>query len=281
MFPPPRTARGKSGRLQTAILPRGGLLEEDQYSKGKLTQKSLFTYASSRVVRVRVLNADGTLQYNKDYFYTSRGSLREVRETGGKDGRESAFVAGASGPSEEWNRNGDDLFISRFDDRGRTVERERRAGKELVSREEFTYQKDTDNLLSSVEKIPGEGKTIRRSYDSTGRILSENVTVAGKVVEETGYARDDKGRVLRKLQRDADGLEEWRYTLDNAGKLTEEDYYRRGTLEKETLYTGDNTRTEQLYQSGVLFMRVYYEGDHRAREEVYDNGTMVRERKFQ
>jgi len=263
----------------------GNILEEDQYSKGKLTQKSLFTYASSRVVRVRVLSADGTLQYNKDYFYTARGSLREVRETGGKEAtaesRDSAFVAGGAGPSEEWNRNGDDLFISHFDDRGRTIEKEQRTGKDLVSREDFTYQKDSDNLLSSVEKLPGEGKTITRSYDSGGRIQSESVSAGGKVVEETAYTRDDKGRVLRKLQRDAEGLEEWRYMLDPAGKTTEEDYYHRGALEKQTLYTGDSTRTEELYQSGSLFMKVYYEGDRRVREEVYDDGKLVRERKYQ
>jgi antitoxin component YwqK of YwqJK toxin-antitoxin module len=263
----------------------GSLLEEDQYRKGKLAQKSLFTYASSRVARVRVLSADGTLLYNKDYFYTSRGSLREVRETGGKEGaelsRDSAFVAGSSGPSEEWNRNGEDLFISRFDGRGRTIEREHRTDKELVSREDFTYQKDSDNLLSSVEKLPGEGKVVTRAYDSGGRLRTESVTAGGKVVQEISYVRDSKGRVLRKLQRDAEGLAEWRYTLDQAGKTTEEEYYRRGALEKETLYTGDDTRTEQLYQAGSLFMKVYYAGDRRVREEVYVDGKVVRERKYQ
>jgi antitoxin component YwqK of YwqJK toxin-antitoxin module len=265
--------------------PDGSLLEEDQYSKGKLTRKSLFTYASSRVIRVRVLSADGALEYNKDYSYTSRGSLREVRETGGKEGREttrdSAFIAGRSGPSEEWNRNGDELFISRFDDRGRTVEREHRTGKELVSREDFTYQKDSDNLLSSVEKLPGEGKTITRAYDPEGRLRTESVSAGGKVTEETSYTRDDKGRVLRKLQRDANGLAEWRYTLDQAGKTTREEYFRRGSREKVTLYGQDDTRTEELYQAGALFMKVYYEGEHRIREEVYADGKVIRERKYQ
>ena len=262
----------------------GDLLEEEQYSKGKLSQRSLFTYAGSRLVRVRVLSADGTLQYNKDYFYTSRGSLREVRETGAKEAggltRDSAYVAGRSGPAEEWNRNGDDLFVSRFDDRGRTVETEQRKGKDLVSREDFTYHKDSDGLLSSVEKLPGQGKVITRSYDSAGRLQSETASTGATAGVEIAYTRDEKGKVLRKLQRGADGLEEWRYTLDQAGKLTREDYYRRGSLEKATLYTGDNARTEELYQSGALFMKVYYEGDRRTREEVYADGKVVRERRY-
>jgi antitoxin component YwqK of YwqJK toxin-antitoxin module len=265
--------------------PGGDLMEEDRYTKGKLTQKSLYTYSASRVTRVRVLSADGALLYKKDYFYTSRGSLREVRETGGKEGgettRDSAFIGGRSGPSEEWNRNGDDLFISRFDDRGRTVETEHHTGKELVSREDFTYQKDSNNLLSSVEKLPAEGKTVARTYDSAGRVQTESVAVGGKVTEETSYTRDDKGRVLRKLQRSANGLAEWRFTLDQDGKTTREEYYLRGALEKVTLYGSDDARTEQLYQGGVLFMKVYYEGGRRTREEVYADGKVVKERKYQ
>ena len=261
--------------------PNGDLVEEDQYSQGKLSQKSLYTYASSRVARVRVLAADGALEYNKDYFYTSRGSLREVRQTGGKEEtRTSAFVAGRSGPSEEWNKNGDDLFLSRFDDRGRTVEKEHYAGKDLVSREDFLYRKDSVDLLSAVEKRPGEAKVITRSYDSSGKLQAETVSVAGKVVEETGYVRDDKGRVLRELLRGGSGLEERRYTLDQAGKITREDYFRRGSLEKVVFYGEDNTRTEELYQSGSLFMKVYYKGETRTREEVYADGAVVKERSF-
>ncbi len=261
--------------------PNGDLLEEDQYSKGKLSRKSLYTYASSRVTRVRVLGPDGALEYNKDYFYASRGSLREVRQTGGQEEtRVSAFVAGRSGPSEEWNRNGNDLFLSWFDDRGRTVEREHRTGKDLVSREDFVYRKDSVDLLSAVETLPGEGKVITRSYDSSGRLEAETMSVAGKVVQETGYGRDDKGRLTRELRRGASGLEEWRYTLDPAGKVTREEYFRRGSLEKVTLYGQDNARTEELYQGGSLFMKVSYKGETRTREEVYADGKVVKERSF-
>jgi antitoxin component YwqK of YwqJK toxin-antitoxin module len=259
----------------------GDLLEEDQYSKGKLAQKSLYAYASSRVAVVRVLAADDSLEYAQEYFYTSRGSLREVRQTGGKKTtRISSFVAGHSGPSQEWNQDGDDTFLSRYDDRGRTVETEHRSGKELVSREDLVYREETDKLLSAVEKRPGEEKVITRGYDSSGRLQAETVSTDGKVVEEIGYARDDKGRVIRKLSRSAAGLEEWRYTLDDAGKTTREDFLLRGSLQRVTLYGANDSRTEELYQAGALFLKVYYNGDRRAREEVYADGKLVRERSF-
>ncbi len=259
----------------------GDLLEEDQYGKGKLTQKSLYTYASSRVARVRVLGADGALQHAEEYFYTSRGSLREVRQTGGKEGtRISSFVAGRSGPSQEWNQDGEDTFIARYDDRGRTLEREHRIGKGLVSREDFVYREDTDKLLSGVEKRPGEDKVITRGYDTAGRLQTEATSSAGKTIETIEYTRDEKGRVTRKQVRNQAGLEQWRYTLDDAGKVVREEFFRRGSLEKITMYGANDTRTEELYQAGALFLKIYYEGDRRAREEVYSDGKVVRERTF-
>jgi len=272
------------GKLSSRRLygPNGDLLEEDQYSRGKLTEKSLYAYASSRVSRVRVLAPDGSLLYNKDYSYTSRGSLREVRETGGGEGpRVSAFVAGRSGPSEEWNRNGDDLFVARFDQRGRTTEREHRKGKDLVSQESFIYEGDTDKLHSSVENRPLEGNVLTSTYDDEGRLMAQSVSAGQKVVEETGFTRDEKGRMTRKSRRSAAGLEEWRYSFDQAGKETREEFYHRGSLEKVTLFGGDDTRTEELYQGGALFMKVFYNGDRRSREEVYVDGKMVKERNFE
>jgi YD repeat-containing protein len=262
-------------------LPDGNLLEEDLYSKGKLSQEFLFAYASSRLAHVRVLAADGSLKYNKDYFYTSQGSLREVRQSGGKeDARDSSFIAGRTGPSEEWNRNGDDLFVSRFDNKGRTIEREHHEGKDLFSQEEFVYRTDSDNLLSSVEKRPKDQQVVTRTYDAGGRLQTETMSVGGKVATETSYARDEKGRVTRKLKRDASGLEEWRYAFDQEGRTIREDYLRRGSLEKTTLYGQDDTRTEELFQDGSLFMKVYFQGDRRTKEEVYADDTLIKVRSF-
>lgn len=267
--------------------PAGALLEEDQYAKGGLSQKSLYTYASSRLVRVRVIAADGEIISTDEYFYGSRGGLREVRRTSAKEGSHTSwFVEGSSGLAEERQTSGDSVFVARYDTHGRVVEKESRKGKEIVEREDFVYRADSghaggrDLLASSTERHPGESRVISRTYDASGRLQAEETSVGGKVTEEIQYAWDDKGRVTRKLRRSSLGLEEWRYVLDDKGKTTREDYFSRGSLQKVTLYGDNDTRTEELYQGGALFLKVYYEGDRRAREEVYDDGSLIRQRTF-
>ena len=257
----------------------GDLLQEDQYSKGALTQRSLSTYAASRLSRLSVLSADGKVLYTLDYFYTLRGGLREVRrsEPGGA-ARSSAFMTDGSGLAEERNAIGDRTFVSRYDTRGRVIEREQTGAAGIVSQEDFEYREDTDVLLASTKKKPAEGRTIDRSYDKEGRLFSEKVSTGGKVVEETAYTRDEKGRAVARERRSSAGLEQWRYTYDSAGKETREEYLQRGSLAKVTVYGEGNTRTEELYENGGLFLKVYFDGERRLKEEVYAGGKVVRQR---
>ena len=230
---------------------------------------------------MKVVAADGTVLYTQEYLYTSRGSLREVRRTGGKDGPlVSYFDGGRFGLSEERNRVDGEIFVARYDSRGRVIERERREGEKLTSREDFVYREDTDNLQSSVEKLPDTGRTITRAYDSQGKLQTETVTKGGNEVRETRYTRDDKGRVVRETRRTSAGLEERRYIRDADGKTTREELYRRGSLEKVTLYGKDDLRTEEMYQGGALFLKVFFNGQQRLREEVYADGKLVRQRSF-
>jgi len=197
----------------------GDLLQEEQYTGGTLSQRSVLTYTAARLSRMRVLSGDGGLLYSLDYLYTTRGGLREVRRTEGDVvSRDSAFVAGSSGLSEERNRIGDTTFDSRYDTRGRLVEEERRDKDGLASVEEFEYREDTDHLASSVEKEPRSGRVTERRYDKEGRLVSETVSAGGKVTEETAYTLDGKGRETGRERRSAAGLEQWKYTLDAAGR---------------------------------------------------------------
>ncbi|HVO40857.1 MAG TPA: hypothetical protein VMV03_17635 [Spirochaetia bacterium] len=262
--------------------PAGDLLQEEQYSGGALSQKSVLIYTASRLSRMRVLSADGTPLYTLDYLYTTRGGLREVRRTEGDVvSRDSAFVAGSSGLSEERNRIGDTTFVSRYDTRGRLIEEERRDQDGAASTEEFAYRENTDHLAASVEKEPRSGRVTERRYDKDGRLVSETMSAGGKVTEETAYALDGKGREIGRERRSAAGLEQWKYTLDSAGKKTREEYLRRGALSKITLYGAGSSRTEELYENGELFLKAFFDGDRRIREEVYADGKVVRTRSFE
>jgi len=259
----------------------GELLLEEQYADGELAQRSISTYAGSRLARLRVLSGDGSVTYTEEYLYTTRGALREVRRTGPSgELRVSTFVSGAPGLAEERNAVGGEIYITRFDATGKTISRERRKDGERVSREDFLYRPGSDLLKSSMEMLPLERRTIARGYDDGGRLAFETISAGGKVVEETTYARDDQGRTLSKTRTSAAGLEEWRYHWGPDGKETREEYRRRGAQEKVTVFGTGNERTEELYQDGEPFLKVYYDGDRRTKEEVFEGGKLVRERSF-
>jgi YD repeat-containing protein len=259
----------------------GNLLQEEQYGAGKLTQKSVFAYAGSRLVRKRTFAEDGGVLYAEEYLYSSRGSLREVRRTGAEEkARKSDFVFGPSGVSEERDAAGDALFLTRYDAQGRVTNEESREGGKTVSRDDFIYRPDSTLLLSATEKLPAEGKLIRRSYDDEGRLFAETTSAGAAVVEEIRYVRDGAGNVSAKTRSSALGRETWKYSLDSAGKVVREEYFIRGSLQKVTIHGEGKLRTEELYKSGEMFLKVYYDGDTKLREEVYSGGALLRERKY-
>jgi antitoxin component YwqK of YwqJK toxin-antitoxin module len=259
----------------------GNLLQEEQYGEGKLTQKTLFTYSGTRLMRKRALAADGSLQYTEEYLYSLRGALREVRRTGEQDkGRGSAFVFGPSGVSEERDTTGQVQFVTRYDTDGRVTNQERREAGKTVSREDFVYRPDSRLLVSSSERLPADGKLIRRAHDEKGRVVTETTLAGDSVVEETRYARNDAGNVTAKTRKSSRGQEAWKYSLDADGKVAREEYFIRGSLEKVTIHGEGKQRAEELYKNGEMFLKVYYDGDTKLREEVYAGGVLLRERKY-
>lgn len=258
----------------------GALLQEEQYDNGTLVQKAILTYAGGRRTRVRVQAADGSLSYAEQYVYGTNGTLREVRRMGtGGDVRTSSFVFGPGGVSEERTSSKDTLFISRYDAQGRLASREKRKGDQTLSREDFSYRLETDSLLKSTERLPLEGKTIERLYDAAGKLASEASSVSGTVVEESTYTRNEQGGVTGRSRRSSRGMELWKYSLDDKGKVSREEYFLLGSLQKVTEYGQGKIRTEEIYKDEELYLKVYFDGDTRLKEEVYAGGKLLRERK--
>jgi antitoxin component YwqK of YwqJK toxin-antitoxin module len=259
----------------------GNLLQEDEYTAGRLAQKSMFTYRGNRLARMRLLKADGSIVYTEQYVYGTSGALLEVRRTEPGGGvRLSSYVFGPAGLTEERNATRDVTFVARYDTRGRLASREQRRGDATLSREDFTYRADSDHLQSSLVTLPGRNEQVVRHYDEEGRLVSENRRASGELAEEIAYTRDEKGRMTGKSRRTPAGLETWKYTLDGDGKTMREEFYRRGLLERVTIYGEGNRRTEDYYRDDSVFLKVYYDGDQRLSEEVFEGGRMVRERHY-
>jgi len=258
----------------------GSLLQEEQYNGGTLAQKTLLTYAGGRLAHVKVQAADGSQIYAEQYVYATNGTLRAVKHAGtGGDTRTSSYVFGPSGVSEERTNSKDTLFISRYDTRGRLVSREKRKADQTIFREDFTYKSDTDAPVQSTETLPPEGKTIERQYDAAGRLVSEAATVKGAAAEENRYTRNDQESVTARSRRSPRGMELWKYSLDDKGKVTREEYFLLGSLQKVTVYGEGKLRTEEIYKDDELYLKVYFDGDTRVKEEVYSGGKLLRERK--
>jgi antitoxin component YwqK of YwqJK toxin-antitoxin module len=149
-----------------------------------------------------------------------------------------------------------------------------------VSIQDFSFRPDSGVLLSSIERYPDEGKQTERSYDEKGLLAAEVTTAAGKVLDTIAYVRNDKGWMTTKTRRGPLGLEVWRYSLDDSGKVMREAYSVGGSLARMTVYGEGKLRTEELYKEGEVFLKIFYDGDTRLREEVFVDGVIVQERRY-
>jgi hypothetical protein len=131
-----------------------------------------------------------------------------------------------------------------------------------------------------VEKLPADGGLVERQYDLEGRLVQETKSVKGNVREVLGYEHDKNGNVTLKTRKSSEGLEAWKYSYTDLGRLSSEEYFFRSVRLKVTLYGEGKLRTEEHYRDGELFLKVFYDGDAKLREEVYSNGTMRHERSY-
>jgi len=260
----------------------GSLLQEEEYTAGVLSKKSLFTYVNGRLSRSRTLaGADESPISSEVYLYAANGGLREVRRTVPLGTPlVSSVVASTVGLSEARSAMGGSLFIERYDTEGRLIYRERREDGTSVSTEDFSYGPGSRKLASSEERLPLEHAVVTRGYDGDGRLARETTSVNGSVRVTIGYERDAKGNVTSKTSRGIAGSESWKYTRSESGDLSREEYFQRGILVKVTIPGEGKLRTEELYKDGELFLKIFFDGDTRLREEVYLNGSLQRERSY-
>ncbi len=268
--------------VATRVYDRTGrLLQEELSSGGAVTQKTLYSYVGDRLTRARILDPEGTVVSTINYLYATNGSLRAVRRTGAAGASDqTSVVAGSGGVFEERTGSGDVLLISRYDGRGRLASSEERKAGAVVSRQDYVYAGDSAVLASSIERRPVDGTVIERGYDTGGRLIRESTTAGSKAVTVDAWVRDAKGNVVSRTRRGPGGLEQWLYTLRDDGTVSREEYSRRGSLEKVTIYVDAGHRIEELYSAGEMFLRVFYEADQRVKEEIWADGSLVRTRTF-
>jgi hypothetical protein len=261
------------------------LIEDQQYSGGILSQRTWYYYNRDVLERTETFTPEGSFLYRDIYRLSPDGELRRVtREMADRQtDQRFALGDGTRGVVEERYGNSREGRINRYDSFGRLVEREYWYAGQLMERESFQYGGEGEERLSSELEEPSLGRATVCTYDEQGRVVRIEVTEGGKQIERTVHLRDAQGRIVETTRRGTRGIENWLFTYDPEGKLAQEEYRLRGSLERITLYSeeGDERfRVEELYREGRLFMRVHYQADQKVREEFVQDGEVVRVREF-
>jgi antitoxin component YwqK of YwqJK toxin-antitoxin module len=260
----------------------GEIALEETYADGKIQSTASFLHVNSRLSSVKVTAPDGRLIYTQRYFLSDDGGLRRV-ERANADGSTSSsiYFAGGEGVREERDSSAGMTYVTRYDERGRTVGKEKWLGEEIQLQELFVYRADSNLLATSMETLYVDGTRIERGYDENGRLLSVTENLGQTVVSQTDYIWDDEGHNTVTRRRSAEGIEEWHNSYGADGTLAKEEYFKRGALEKAVIYTSKDERYEELYRDGEMFLRAFYKGDVKVKEQVYEKGDLVRERTFE
>lgn len=266
----------------------GELLQEELFSAGAASSRTVYEYAAGRLARTRAFAADGSLASTVEYLAAPSGRLREVRWTAADGSLRTASqaaggtgsVAGGVAVSEERTREGDVVLTTRYDEHGRVAVRERRDPSGLVSSERLSYTGEARSPASSIAEWPGERKVVEAAYDAAGGEIAETTTVAGAVTERVAWIRDEAGRALAVRREGTSGTAEVRFSWAD-GTLKREEHFVRGARVKNVIHETADERVEELFDDGQLFLRVRYRGDARIREEVVVDGRVVRERAFE
>jgi hypothetical protein len=262
------------------------LIEEQLYSDGELSQRTVYYYDRDVLERTETFAPDGLLLYRDFYRLTPDGQLRRVtrEQEDSQSNQQLALGDGARGVAEERYGNHRERRINRYDQEGRLVEREYWHEGELMEQERIQYRGEGDIRSSSqLEELSLE-RTTRCSYDEEGRVVRIEVTEGGEEIERTVHVRDAGGRIVETTKRGPRGIENWRFEYGPDEELVREEYRVRGALERVTLYSvqgGERVRVEELYREGQPFMRVHYQSEQKVKEEYLSDGEVVRVREFQ
>jgi hypothetical protein len=265
---------------------RNHLIEEELYSDGGLTQRTLYYYNRDVLERTETLAADGSLLYRDYYRLSPDGQLRRVtREEVDRQAEQRLGLGdGARGVTEERYGNDRERRINRYDRSGRLVEREYWSEGDLLERERIQYRDEKDTRLSSQLEEISLGRTTHSSYDAEGRIILVEVTEGGEDIERIVHLRDPQGRIVETTKRGRKGIENWLFEYGQEEELLREEYRVRGSLERITLYSTEGEeqlRVEELYRKGRLFMKVHYRAGEKVKEEFLRDGEIVRVREYQ
>ncbi|MBN1241504.1 MAG: hypothetical protein JXA15_02210 [Spirochaetales bacterium] len=234
---------------------------------------SAFEWADGRLVSITVTDGSGSALWKDSYRYAASGEPTEFRRTA-PDG--SVLVAGAAGASS-WLRAAGLSASRAYDPEGRLVAMVSATDSGEIRKEANEYEGDS-RLPSRVRIEEGES-TILRSFDASGRLVSELETRAGEIIHERLLTRNAAGLVTVETERSGTRLDVTTHAYRSDGTELRTEERIGGLLSRAVDYApGGLEWTESLYDRGVLFARRAWSEGRAVREELWADGVLVRER---
>ncbi len=259
----------------------GAVAEEYLYAGNELSEKKIYTYSKKGLARVRTFDKQDQPVYTDYYSLSRSGRLRSVvRVWADGNMRLSRFEYGSGMLVEQREYLDPNMFITRFDSRGRVISWEQWRDDTLEKSRVVVYNSETGTIMREEETDHLKSTTTVRTYDEHGVLLSEQSGGQSGTTVKVSYEYDGKGRLSIKRVKGPLGIEEWRYVYNVADTLVKEEYRRRGYLEKTTYYTGEGGYYEEIYRDNEVFLRVYYKNDKKVKEEFIVDGKVEKTRTF-
>jgi hypothetical protein len=259
---------------------KGRLKTEHRFTKGLLAEKRLYSYSARGLDFVDTLDGKDIRLYTDEYELAPSGRLRGMRRV--FPDKTVAIIHYTYGDGllvGEWEYHEGRILDTKYNEYGQALYQEEWEKDELVGVKEYSYNKQSGKLEKETDKNPAAKTRTDRFYDGDGT-LSREVTIdaSGEPVEFT-YAYDGEKKVLTR-KKSGIGVEEWKYTYNGNGDLTQEEYYRRGLLEMRTVYKDKNSWYEEILRDETVIIRVYYLKEKKIKEEFIQDGQVIRTKDY-
>jgi len=273
---PRRVTHLKNGMKESVQLfdALGRMTQEQWYKDEAMYQFYEFNYQGVHLTEEKLMDDQGRVIYTDTYRRTPQGRLRELVRSFPDSKLLTRWIHSPNGTVEEWHIDGERTTRRQFTSHGEMSGDLLYLNKTLVDSKRWVYQERALVTFRETDHIKEE--TYKRSYNSKGQLVLEEVFLKGKYAGESRWEYNKDGKETRRL-RIAKGLrEEWTSEYSE-NSLSRVEYRIDGVPSRETFYLKESGKQDVFYWQGEKAVEVYYEGEEKVREIYYSEGKPVRD----
>ena len=239
------------------------------YRQGRQTLKHELIWDGDRLKGQKVLTPGGRFLYEDTLSYAPDGRLRRLIRRA-FDGVILGYTVWTNG---ETGRVADsELF------HGRSIQRIV-VGKTLLETDTDasgqTQEKVwTDTPHGQTETATLNGQQSVKDYDSSGRLVSDTITLADKSTLIKTWTYDSEGRLTLQTQKVNDLLDEVKTDWTATGRIVTT--WKDGVLQSRSVWVGNELEKEEQYLQGTKIWEKIWKNGRTVATLFYLDGNLVR-----